>query len=388
MFKLLSYSAKNSFARKLTSGLTVFGITLVVFVFCAVLMLSNGLKTTLVSTGSDDNLIVIRKAATTEIVSIVNRDMAAVVRADQGVARKPDGSPFYTNEMVVLINLLKRSNNEPSNVSVRGVSEMSMVIRPGIKVIEGRMWQPGTSEIIAGKKAAQNFNGCGIGETVRFGMRDWTIVGIFETGGTGFESELWGDIDQLMSAFNRPVFSSLTFKIAPGSSGDEIKERIENDPRLNLEVLPEKEYYRMQSQTFTRFINILGLAISIIFSLGAIVGAMITMYAAVANRTIEIGTLRALGFSRSSVLFAFLTESLFIATVGGMLGIGLALLLQFMEVSTTNWDTFSEVAFSFRMSPDIAISALIFSITMGIIGGFLPAVRAGRLRIISALRAK
>lgn len=386
--KLLGYSVKNSFARKLTSGLTVFGVALVVFVFCAVLMLSHGLKTTLVATGSDRNAIVIRRAATTEIVSIISRDMADIVRADAGVAREPDGTAKFASEMVVLINQPKRSNNEPSNVPVRGVTEMSIKIRPNIKVVEGRMWRPGTSEIIAGKKVASTFQGCGIGETVRFGMRDWTIVGLFEANNTGFESELWGDLDQMMAAFERPVFSSLTFEIAPGADVTEIENRLENDPRMTIDLLPEKEYYRLQSQSFTRFISILGMAISIIFSLGAIVGAMITMYAAVANRTVEIGTLRALGFSRTSVLSAFLTEALFISIVGGFLGIGLALLLQFVEVSTTNWDSFSEIAFSFKMSSDIAVSALIFSIIMGIIGGFLPAVRAGRLRIVNALKAR
>ena len=386
--KLLGYSVKNSFARKLTSGLTVLGVALVVFVFCAVLMLSNGLQTTLIATGSDNNAIVVRRSATTEIVSIVSRDMADIVKADAGVAREPDGTAKFASEVLVLINQPKRSNNEPSNVPVRGVTDMSIKIRPNVKIVEGRMWRPGTSEIIAGHKVAATFQGCGIGETVRFGMRDWTIVGLFEANNTGFESELWGDLDQLMAAFERPVFSSLTFELAPGRSLTEVENRLENDPRLTVDVMPEKEYYRLQSQSFTRFISILGLAISIIFSLGAIVGAMITMYAAVANRTVEIGTLRAIGFSQTSVLSAFLTEALFISIVGGLIGIGLAMLLQFVEVSTTNWDSFAEIAFSFKMSSGIAVSALIFSIIMGIIGGFLPAVRAGRLRIVNALKAR
>lgn len=386
--KLLTYSYKNSFARKLTSSLTLAGIALVVFVFCAVLMLSYGLEQTLVDTGSDNNVVIVRKAATTEIISIISRTQADVIKADQGIAREAAGTPLFTNEIVVLINQPKRSNNEPSNVPVRGVTDASLAIRPDISIIEGRMWQPGTSEIIAGRKVAETFQGTGLGETVRFGMRDWTIVGIFESDGTAFESELWGDVDQLMAAFERPVYSSLTFQIAPGANVEEIEDRLENDPRLTVDVLPEKEYYRRQSASFTRFINILGVAISIIFSMGAIVGAMITMYAAVANRTVEIGTLRALGFSRLQVLFAFLFESLFIAIIGGLLGIGLAMLLQFVEVSTTNWDTFAETGFSFRMSSDIARNALIFSVIMGIIGGFLPAVRASRLRIVQALKMR
>jgi putative ABC transport system permease protein len=386
--KLLSYSAKNSFARKLTSTLTVFGVALVVFVFCAVLMLTNGLKTTLVATGSDDNAIVIRKAAQTEIVSIVGRDMADIVKSDPGIARLPDGKPLFTSEIMVLINLNKRSNDEPSNIPVRGVSDMSLAIRPNVQIVQGRMWHPGTSEIIAGRKVAANFQGCGLGETVRFGQREWTVVGVFESGNNGFESELWGDIDQLMAAFQRPVYSSLTFKVAPSTDIKTLEDRLKNDPRLTVDVMPEREYYRLQSQTFSSFVTILGLFISILFSAGAVVGAMITMYAAVANRTVEIGTLRALGFSRGHILSAFLLEALIISIVGGVLGIALAMLLQLVEVSTTNWDTFAELAFSFKMSPSIALTALTFSVVMGIIGGFLPAVRASRLKIINALRAK
>ncbi len=388
MTKLLSYSYKNSFARKLTSSLTLVGIALVVFVFCAVLMLSNGLEQTLVATGSETNAIVIRKAANTELVSIISRAQADVIKADPGVARAADGSPIFANEILILITQPKRASGEPSNVPVRGISSGSLKIRPAVKLVDGQMFRPGTSEIIAGRKVAETFQGCGLGETVRFGGRDWTIVGLFEGAGSGFESELWGDIDQFMAAFERPVFSSLTFAITPAQSIEEIETRLENDSRLTVDVMPEKEYYRLQSATFSTFINILGVAISVIFSLGAIVGAMITMYAGVANRTGEIGTLRALGFSRGSILGAFLFESLFIAIVGGLVGVALAFLLQLVEVSTTNFDTFAELAFSFRMSPGIAVSAIIFSVCMGILGGFLPAVRASRLRIVNALKAR
>lgn len=388
MSLMMSYSIKNAFARKLTSTLTILGIALVVFVFCAVLMLSKGLEKTLVDTGSDKNAIAVRKAAATEIVSIVERPMADVVKADGGIARNADGSPRYTGEVLVLINLLKRSNNEPSNVPVRGVDAMSKSLRPQFKIIEGRVWNPGTSEIIAGKKVARNFKGCGIGETVRFGGREWTIVGIFECGNNGFESEVWGDINQLMDAFQRPVFSSLTFELAPGVTIDSIKKRMENDARLAVDVYPEKEYYRKQSSAFTTFINVLGIMISIVFSMGAVVGAMITMYASVANRTREIGTLRALGFSRSSVLGAFLVESLTISLAGGLIGILAANSLQLVEVSTTNFDTFAEIAFSFVMTPSIALSALSFALIMGVVGGFLPAVSASRLKILAALRAR
>ncbi len=385
---LVSYSYKNILARKLTSTLTVFGIGLVVFVFCAVLMLSNGLGETLIATGEEDNAIVIRKASQTEVQSIIYRDVANAIKADAAIRKDPDGTPIVTSEILVLINQPKRGSNEPSNVPVRGVSETSIRIRPAFELIEGRMWRPGTSEIIAGARVAESFQGCGLGETVRFGMRDWTVVGIFETGSSGFESELWGDVDQLMDAFGRPVFSSLTMQLTSPDEFDSFKARLEGDPRYTAEVMREKEYYEEQSRFTTIFINAMGVTISIIFSLGAIVGAMITMYAAVANRTTEIGTLRALGFGRRSVLFAFLIESLMIALIGGAIGILGATFLRFVEVSTTNWNTFAELAFSFEISSEIVIYGFIFAVVMGFVGGFLPAVRAARFRIVNALRAK
>ncbi len=385
---LVHYSYKNLLARKLTSLLTVFGIGLVVFVFCAVLMLSNGLGKTLIATGEDDNAIVIRKASQTEVQSIIYRDVANAIKADAAIKKNSEGAPVVTSEILVLINQPKRGSNEPSNVPVRGVAPMSINIRPAFRITEGRMWQPGTSEIIAGAKVTESFQGCGLGETVRFGMREWTVVGVFETGGSGFESELWGDLDQLMDAFGRPVFSSLTMKLANPDEFDAFKARLEGDPRYTVEVMREKEYYEEQSKFTTIFISAMGVTISVIFSLGAIVGAMITMYAAVASRTTEIGTMRALGFSRRSILFAFLTESLMIALTGGAIGVLAATFLRFIEVSTTNWNTFAELAFSFEISSQIVLYAFVFAIIMGIVGGFLPAVRAARFRIVTALRAK
>lgn len=385
---LLSYSYRNIFTRKLTSLLTVLGIALVVFVFCAVLMLSNGLKKTLVDTGYDENVIVIRRASQTEVQSIINRDMANIIKADPAIERQSDGSPIFTNEILVLITQPKRGTDNPSNVPVRGVAETSMKLRPDMKIVQGRMWQEGTSEIIAGAKVAETFQGCGLGETVRFGMRDWTVVGIFESNGSGFESELWGDVQQFMDAFERPIFSSLTMRLASPADFDGMKKRLENDPRLAVDVKREKQYYAEQSEFTTMFISVLGVMISVVLSLGAIVGAMITMYASVANRTVEIGTLRALGFGRFSILKAFLVESILIASIGGVIGILGAYFLRFMEVSTTNWNTFAELAFSFEVSIEIVIGALVFAIIMGIVGGFLPALRASRMRIINALRAK
>jgi ABC-type lipoprotein release transport system permease subunit len=385
---LLAYSFRNVLARRLTSVLTIIGVGLVVFVFCAVMMLSHGLRETLVDTGYAGNAIVIRKASQTEISSILTRDMANVVRADPAIARAGDGSPLTTGELMVLINQPKRGSDEPSNIPVRGVMPNSFTIRPDVQLTEGRMFNPGTSEVIAGAKVARNFQGCGIGETVRFASRDWTVVGIFESDGSGFESELWGDYDQFAQAFNRPIYSSLTMRLTSPSEFDALRQRMENDPRVQVDVKTERQYYDDQSSFTRTYINVLGTIISIIFSMGAVVGAMITMYGSVSGRTTEIGTLRALGFSRFSVLMTFLGESVIIALLGGTIGILCATVLREFEVSTTNWDTFAELAFSFETSPQIIAGGFFFAIVMGIIGGFLPAVQASRLKIIAALRAK
>ncbi len=388
MFKLLTYSFKNTFARKLTAGLTLLGIALVVFVFCAVLMLAYGLQKTLVETGQPDNAIIVRRSATTEVVSIVGRDQFDVARTDAAIAKSADGKSLVTGEILVLINLVKRGSDKPTNVPVRGVNGESMTLRPQVKLIEGRMWRPGTSEIIAGKQLPKSFYGAELGSKIKFGQREWEIVGIFDGGGSGFESEVWGDIDQMMAAFERPVYSSITLKLRDPSDFPALKERLESDRRLTVDVYEEKDYYRRQSSSFTTFITVLGLFVSLVFSMGAIVGAMITMYAAVANRTVEIGTLRALGFGRGAILTAFLIEAMTLAVGGGLAGIASASLLQFLEISTTNFDTFAEIAFSFAISPGIAMQALIFSIIMGIVGGFLPAVRASRMNIVTSLKAK
>lgn len=387
---LMAYSYKNIFARKLTSILTIAGVALVAFVFCAVMMLTNGLEQTLIDTGNDENVTIIRKASMTEIQSIIPMSMGRIIIPDPAFEQSETGEPMVATEIMVLISQPKRgySEKETSNVPVRGVNNMSFVVRPNLNISSGRMYNEGTAEVIAGAKVAKGFQGCGIGETVRFASRDWTVVGIFEGDGSGFENEIWGDYNQLSAAFERPIYSSLTGQLKSPDLYDQFKKRIEEDPRLTVEVKREKEYYADQSSFTTTYINVLGTVISIIFSLGAIVGAMITMYATVADRTKEIGTLRALGFSRFSLLITFLVEAILMSLIGGIIGVGIAYFLGFIEVSTTNWDTFAEIAFSFKISPGIIIGTLVFAIVMGFVGGFLPAARASRLKIITALRSK
>jgi ABC-type antimicrobial peptide transport system permease subunit len=383
----LVYIVRNMLGRRLTTLLTASGMALVVFVFAAVLMMGEGLRETLVSTGSYDNVVVIRRGSQTEVQSAIARDQAAIVETLPGIATGSDGVRLVSKEPLVLINLPKRGNNKPSNVTIRGVTPEGIVLRPQARIVAGRNFRPGTSEIVAGSNIAAKFHGAGVGETLRFAQREWTVVGIFDAERTGFDSEIWGDAEQMMQAFRRTSFSAVVFRLADGNRFDEVKGILENDPRLTLEAKRETLFYADQSEALATFISYLGTAITLIFSIGAVIGAMITMYASVASRTAEIGTLRALGFARRSVLAAFLVEAMLLGGVGGVLGLAAASAMQSVTISTVNFQTFAELAFSFRLSSGIVVKVMLFALGMGVVGGFLPAVRAARLRIVDALRA-
>jgi putative ABC transport system permease protein len=383
----LSYIARNLWVRRVTTLLTASGMALVVFVFATVLMMGEGIRATLVATGQPDNVLLLRKGAGAEINSGIERAKAAMVESLDGIATNGEGRRLVSKEPVVLINLPKRSNGKPSNVTVRGTSALGMELRPQVRVIEGRMFRPGTSEIIAGRSVASGFRGAALGETLRFAQRDWVVVGVFDSDKTAFDSEIWGDAEQMMAAFRRPVYSTLVLRLNQREALAALKAAIEADPRLQLDVKPETQFYAEQSEALATFIRILGLSLSVIFSIGAIVGAMITMFAAVAQRVGEIGTLRALGFRRGAVLVAFLAESLLLSLVGGVVGLAAASGMQAVDISTTNFQTFSEIAFQFRLTPAIAAQTLLFALAMGFIGGFIPAWRAARLKIVDCLRA-
>jgi putative ABC transport system permease protein len=383
----LSYTFRNLWARKVTTALTAGGMALVVFVFATVLMLEEGLRKTLVETGSDDNVVVIRRSSQTEVQSGVDRTQAGIVETQPEIAIGGDGIRQASKESVVLVNLNKRDTNAPANVMVRGVSPAGIALRPQVRMIEGRMFRAGSSEIVTGISIAERFHGARLGETLRFGARDWTVVGVFDSGKSGFDSEVWGDADQLMQSFRRPVFSSVIFKLADTGAFDAVKARLESDQRLTVEVKRETAFYAEQSQMLANFIKYLGLTLSVIFSIGAVIGAMITMYASVASRTAEIGTLRALGFRKRSILGAFLFESVLLGLVGGIIGLFMATFMQLFTLSTMNWQSFSELAFSFTLNAGIVGKTLVFALLMGVTGGFLPSVRAARLNIVDSLRA-
>ena len=388
----LAYIARNLWVRRLTTVLTAGGMALVVFVFAAVLMLEAGLRQTLVATGSADNVLAIRKGAATEVQSGIAREQAALIESLPQVARGADGAPRVSKEVVVLNSLPKRNADgsasaSRSNVPIRGVPPIGLALRPQVQLVQGRMFRPGASEIVVGASVARQFAGVELGQSLSFAQRQWQVVGIFDAGRTAFDSEIWGDAEQLSQAFRRTGYSSVIAQLDSPQAFEALLAAVEADPRLTVEIKRERQFYEDQSRALSNFLRFLGLTLSVVFSLGAIIGAAITMYAAVATRTGEIGTLRALGFARRSILAAFLLESLLLAALGGLVGLLAASFLQAITISTTNFQSFSELAFSFALTPGIVAGSIGFALAMGLVGGFLPAVKASRMRIVEALRA-
>jgi len=380
-----SYSVRNLWTRKLTTVLTAGGMALVVFVFAVVLMLDAGLKAALVATGQHDNILVTRRSAVSEVQSQIDRNQAGVIESQREIAID-GGVRMLSKEAVVLIGLVKHGARVPVNVPLRGMGAEGLSLRPQVRIVSGRMLRHGTTEVLVGRSVAGRFERAGVGQTLRFAARDWTVVGVFDSGGAAFDSEIWADGEQLMQSFHRPSFSAVIAKLSDPDAFEGLKRRLESDPRLTVEVKRERRFYAEQSELLSNFIKVLGLTLSIVFSIGAMIGAMITMYAAVANRVREIGTLRALGFRRSSILAAFLLEALALSLIGWAVGLTLAAPMQLVQISTLNWQSFSELAFRFTLTPGIMATSLAFALGMGFAGGFLPAVKAARLGIVHALR--
>lgn len=382
----LSYSYRNLLARRLTSFLTAGGMGLVVFVFAAALMLTEGLRQTLVATGSYDNAVVLRAGSETEVQSALDRTQAAIIASQPEIAMGAE-EPLVASEAIILINLPKRGTSRPANVMLRGVQSASFPLRREVKLVEGRWFRPGSNELVAGMQMARRFQGAGLGETLRFAMRTWRIVGVFDAGNTGFSSEIWGDVEQLLQAFRRNAFSSAILRLRDPGAFAGLKARLESDPRLPVQVRREVEFYEAQSKRLADFIRILGMVLTGIFGLGAVLGAMVTMYAQVGARIGEIGTMRALGFPRRDILIAFLVEAVFLGLAGWAIGLIPASLLNFYTLSTLNWSSFAEITFRFSLTPGIILESLIFGVGMGLLGGLLPALKAARMPVLDALRA-
>ncbi len=383
---ITNYNLRSMIVRKGTAAMTAGGIAMVVAVFVMTLAIAQGFRATLVASGSPGNAIVLRKSSTAETTSAVMRPDLPIVESLPQVARGSDGRPLSSAELLTIIALPRQTDNQPANVPVRGVGPRAFDVRETLKFVEGRRFAPGTREINVGRLAVGRFKGLTLGSDVKFGSTIWKVIGVFTADDAAFESEVWGDIDLMMPAFQRNGYQSMTVKLADPSMFDSFKAAVEADPRLYLQPKREQDYYAEQSQAMTTVIRVFGTFVTLILSIGAMFGAMNTMYAAVAYRTREIGTLRALGFSRFRIVTAFLAESIALAVVGGVIGCILALPVHGLSTGTTNFSSFTEVAFKFRITPALMVGGLIFSAVMGAVGGLLPAIRAARIPVARALR--
>jgi ABC-type lipoprotein release transport system permease subunit len=386
----VSYNLRSLGVRRRTTAVTAIGLVLVTFVFTTVLMLAAGVRETLKATGDPRNAKIIRKGSQNEVQSGLLPEHLRLLSAAPETAIGKDGKPLTSPELLVLIFAIKEgaaTEEDGTNVNVRGVDASALELHSP-RSLEGRMFTPGTSEIVIGKGLDGRFRGMRLGDKARFARRDWTVVGIMDQGGSAYDTEVWGDIEQFEDAFaRRPSFSSVTLRLKDPSMLTGLKTRIESDPMLSqLEAKNEVDYWESQSEQFSKFVKFLGIFVVLFFSVGAVLGAMITMYAQVAARTREIGTLRALGFRRRAVLVSFVIESVILAIGSGLVGIACASGMQLASFTTMNWQTFSEVKFRFHLSGPILIASLVFSFLMGFAGGLLPALRAARMAIVQATR--
>ena len=383
---IASYNLRSMIVRKGTAAMTAMGIAMVVAVFVMTMAIAQGFRGALVASGSNENAILLRKGATSETVSAVLRPQLAIIEALPQVARATDGHPLASPELVVIISLPRQSDNKPANVPLRGVGPRAFEIRNTLEFVEGRRLTPGMREINVGKQAVGRFKGLTLGSDVKFGNTAWKVVGVFTADDASFESEVWGDVELMMPAFQRGGYQSVTVKLVDPSAIDSLQAAVAADPRLDLKPQRERDYYDGQSETTGTLIRVFATFVTAILSIGAIFGAMNTMYAAVAYRTREIGTLRALGFSRLRIVAAFLAESVALAIVGGAIGCLIALPVHGLSTGAMNMTSFSELAFKFRITPGLLLGGMVFAAVMGAAGGLLPAIRAARIPVARALR--
>jgi putative ABC transport system permease protein len=382
------YNLRSVLQRPVSTALTALGIGLVVAVFVAMLALANGFAMALVGTGSTDNVIVLRRGADNELSSGIGRDAISIISSFPHVALAADGHPLVSPETYVVINVPRVGADTLAiaNVVARGVSDRAFEVRRNIVVTEGRRFQSGKSEICVGQKLVGRFQNTAVGQTMRFAGRDWTVVCHFAAAGSSFESEIWGENEQFQGVFRGNVFQSLTFRLKDPKGFADAKRALQDDQRIQVDAHEELTFYADQSQLLGSILRFLAVMVTSIMAVGAVFGAVNTMYAAVSSRTPEIAVLLTLGFQPRSVLVSFLAESAVIALIGGVIGCLLALPMNGVVTSTTNWASFSELAFAFRVTPQLLLEGLIFSIVMGVIGGFFPARRASRMPVVQALR--
>jgi len=381
------YNLRSVKVRWTSAIVAVLGIAGTVGVFVAMLSLARGFKATLVASGSAGNALVVRAGATAEMMGAITLDSVKVIEDAPGVAREK-GAPLVTPEVVGVAPFPLRATGTDANVQIRGVSPNVLEVRTNVKMVQGRFFRPGLSELIVGKNAVITYSGLTLGNTVRFGGGNWQVVGVFDAGGSAFDSEVWCDARVLNQVWKRPenVYQSATVHLASPAAFQEFKDAVTSDPRMNVDVSREIDYYDKQSRTLTRLITVLGGLVAFIMGIGAVFGALNTMYSAVAERSREIATMRALGFGAPSVVLSFVFEALFISFLGGLLGCLAVLPLNGLTTGAMNWQTFSHLAFAFRVTPPLLAAGILFALLMGVAGGLPPAVRAARSPVAAALR--
>jgi putative ABC transport system permease protein len=386
----LRYNVRSLLVRRATTLATLIGVALVVFVLAAAMMLSAGIKQTLSLSGSPDRAIVLRKGSDAEIASSIETNTIGMILAAPGVKKDSAGKPIGSGEIVtVILGEKSDAEGELSNVLVRGVADNVMALRPNASIVEGRAAKPGSDEVVVGRAIRGRFKGMDVGQQFELKKnRPVQVVGVFEDDGSSFESEVWADVETVRSSFGREgTVTSVTVMLESPTKHDAFDTAVEQDKRLGLEVMRETAYYEKASEQTSIMLAVIGWVISVFFMAAAIIGAFITMNAAVAHRQREVGTMRALGFSRKAVLMSFTLECLVLAAAGAAVGIVAALFMSFVEFSVINWASWSEIVFKFRMTPDVIVTAVIVGGFTGLLGGIIPAIRASRLKPIDALRA-
>lgn len=384
----IKYNVRNLIVRRTTTLATGLGIALVVFVLAATLMLTEGLQRTMTTSGTDDTAIVIRKGADSELSSGIGDDAVRLIKAMPGVKVAADGQPLAIGEVVTVLYQTLTNGKGKSNLLLRGVPANVRDFRPEVEIVDGRWPKPNTNEAMIGVRVRGRFENTDLGgqPTLRKG-RNVEIVGVFSSGGSSYESELWADLESVRTALGRENnVSSVRVRLESPAVFEGFSAAVEQDKRLGLNATREPDFYEAQSENTSMFITTMGTLIAFFFAVGAMIGAMITMYGAVAQRSREIGVLRALGFSRRAILFSFLLESVTLALIGGAIGAATATALGFVEFSMMNFQSFSEIIFKFDPTPEILTTSLIFGAAMGVVGGFLPAIRAARTKAVSAMR--
>jgi putative ABC transport system permease protein len=378
------YNLGSLWVRRLGTLMTALGIALTVAIFIIMMALVNGLDSTFVETGHPNHLIVIRDGSLNETNSYFNRDPLQTVRMLSGTRTSPSGEPLVAGEILVVINH-PRITGESSNVVVRGTSSIGLELRPELKLVAGRWFRRGLREVAVSQSLSRRFQNMQLGETLHISRSDWKVVGIFNAGGTAYDSEVFTDVEDVAQDWDRPIYTSILLEARDAPAAEEIKRRVADDRRIHLQAISQREYFRSQTVSSVG-IKALGGFIAVVMGVGSCFAAMNMMYAAVLSRTKEVGTLRALGFSGWSILSSFMVEAALLAVLGGILGCLLALPIHGISTGTANFVTFSEILFNFRITPRILLHGMVFALLVGIAGGFLPARRAARLRLIDALR--